>query len=111
MTEYSKKWPINRPFLLDIDYYMASVISGKTARFDWLRNIFSRPLFSRNRPHGPKRVILLSDVNKLCNANSKTQNKETKNHLRMWVEGKTLEKQFNFLDDTIWNDLFFIDEN
>ena len=58
-------------------YYMASVTSGKLARFDWHRNIFACPLFSVI-DHGPKRVILKSNGNKLRKANSKSQEKKTK---------------------------------
>ena len=58
--------------------------------------------------HGPKRVILQLNVNKLREANSNTKQitiyeSESKE--------KTLGKQFNYRDDAIWNDLFFNDEN
>ena len=57
--------------LLYIILWKAS-LPAKMSCYDWLRNIFAGRLFSI-MDHGPKRVILQSNVNKRCKANSKMQ--------------------------------------
>ena len=41
-------------------YYMASITSGKMAHFDWLRDIFVGPLFSRNWSRSKTRNFTVS---------------------------------------------------
>ena len=61
---------------------MVRVTSGEMARFDWLKNIFAGPLFSRDRPRSKTRNFTVKcKKNKLRHANSKTQNKRNKKNI------------------------------
>ena len=52
---------------------MASVTFSKMARFSMAQKTFLPVLYFPVIDHGPKRVVLLANVNKLRKANSKTQ--------------------------------------